>query len=120
MKNIDDILVRYLAVWNDPDPVRRQAEIEELWTDDAVYNNAASEYRGHRQIAEGIGRSHDAWVGTGHTFVPAGKADTHHLRARFVWHMYDSQKAEPVSIGTNFMVFSDDLRIAGDFQFIDK
>jgi hypothetical protein len=120
MTNTEELLIRYLAVWNDTDPAHRRAEIDRLWSAKAVYANALSEYRGHEQIAHGITRSHDAWVGTGHKFVSAGIAATHHNTARFVWHMFGPDGGDSVSIGTNFITFSEDGLIAGDYQFLDK
>ena len=120
MTDIEELLSHYLAVWNDIDPARRSAEIERLWAADATYANAQSEYHGHEQIARGITRSHDAWVGTGHKFVPAGTAATHHNTARFVWNMIGPDGGDPISTGTNFMTFSASGLITGDYQYLDK
>jgi len=121
MTDINSALDRYIAVWNETDPARRRAEIESLWITDAIYANGASEYRGHDEIAAGVTRSHDAWVGTGHRFEAAGIADSHHNTGRFVWHMYGPDgSAEPVSIGTNFIRLNDDGEIVSDVQFIDR
>jgi hypothetical protein len=120
MTDIEELLNLYLAVWNDTDPARRRAEIDRLWAADAIYANALSEYQGHEQIAHGITRSHDAWVGTGHRFVSAGIAATHHNTARFVWHIFGPDGGGPVSMGTNFITFSEDGLITGDYQYLDK
>jgi SnoaL-like domain len=111
---------KYITVWNETSPEQRRALVGDLWTDDAVYANSFSEFRGHEEIATGITRSHDKWVGSGHTFASAGPPDSHHNVVRFVWHMYGSDSVTPVSIGTNFMMFNDDGRIVSDFQYIDQ
>jgi hypothetical protein len=117
--DIDGILERYVAVWNNPDPVRRRAEIDALWAEDAYFANARFEYRGHDEIAVGIGRSHDAWVGTGHVFRAAGSAADHHGAAKLVWHMFGPDGGAPVSTGTNFIRFTAGGQIASDHQFVD-
>lgn len=120
MFDIDRLLERYVAVWNNPDPDARRAEIDALWADDARYANALSEYHGRDEIATAVTSSHDKWVGTGHVFRSAGATDSHHDTARFVWHMYGPAGADPVSTGTHFIRFTDDGRIVFDCQFIDK
>lgn len=112
-------LERYVAVWNEPDPAARRREVEALWRPDAVFANASAEYRGHDEIAVGIARSHDRWVGTGHAFRAAGRTDAHHGVVRFAWHMLGPEGDEPVTSGTNFIVFDADERIASDHQFLD-
>jgi hypothetical protein len=117
--DIERILERYIAVWNNPDPDARRAEIDALWADDAHFANALNEYHGHDEIAVGVGRSHDKWVGTGHVFRSAGTTASHHGAAKFVWHMFGPDGGAPVAVGTNFIGFTADGRIAFDYQFID-
>ena len=37
MLDIDELARRYLATWNERDPVRRRAFVDDLWTEDARY-----------------------------------------------------------------------------------
>ena len=37
MSDIDELARRYLASWNERDPARRRALVDELWTEDARY-----------------------------------------------------------------------------------
>jgi hypothetical protein len=120
LTGIEATLDRYVSVWNEPHVERRRALIAELWAPDAVYANAATAYRGHEEIAVGVSRSHDRWVGSGHRFAAAGVAGAHHDVARFVWHMFGPGGGEPVSVGTNFITFDDAGRIVADMQFIDR
>jgi hypothetical protein len=117
--DIDQILERYTVVWNNPDPEARRAEIGALWTDDAYFANAMFEYRGHDEIAIGVGRSHDKWVGTGHVFRSGGPPASHHGTVRFMWQMLGPD-GELVSTGTNFIGLTADGRIASDHQFVDS
>jgi hypothetical protein len=114
---LDRLLERYIAVWNNPDPAARRAEIEALWAEDAYFANALYEYRGHDEIAVGVGRSHDKWVGTGHVFRSAGTTASHHGVAKFVWNMFGPDGDEPVAVGTNFIRVADG-RIVFDYQFV--
>lgn len=120
MDDLTAFIDRYVAVWNEPDLVVRGREVEDLWCDDAVYTNAAAEHRGHDAIVAGITASHDRGVGTGHTFRPGGRTDSHHHVVRFVWRMFaPGEDDEPISAGTNFIVLDEHGRIAADHQFVD-
>ena len=119
-RSIDFSLERYLAIYNEVDPAQRRADIETLWTPDAILANAVTIYRGHDEIEAGISRSHDRWVGSGHEFRPSGIVSVQHSTVRFVWTMHLDGDPEPVSVGTNFMTLTVDGRRAADHQFIDR
>jgi hypothetical protein len=120
LTTIEAALDRYVSVWYVPDPERRLVLIAELWAPDATYANASASYRGHEEIAVGVARSHDRWVGSGHRFAAAGVAGAHHDVARFVWHMFGPEGGDPVSVGTNVITFDGLGRIRSDMQFIDR
>src|SRR5262249_56209048 len=37
MDDVNDLVERYVAVWNESDPTRRRSLIADLWTEDAVH-----------------------------------------------------------------------------------
>ena len=37
MSNANEVVVRYLAAWNEPEPRRRRELVAKAWTDDGTY-----------------------------------------------------------------------------------
>jgi hypothetical protein len=52
-------------------------------------------------------------------FTLGGPADAHHNQARFTWHLGPAG-GEPVVIGFDVVVLSEDGRIASVHGFLDK
>src|SRR5215208_691261 len=50
MSNANEVVVRYLAAWNEPEPKRRRALVAKAWADDGTYVDAAREGRGHDSL----------------------------------------------------------------------
>src|SRR5262245_62488113 len=81
MNDIKDLVERYVAVWNEPDPVRRRQAVRELWSEDAVHllqptqvvrEAAASldvravfQVRGHAELEKRVDRAYDTFVAEG-------------------------------------------------------
>jgi hypothetical protein len=85
MTDIEQIVDRYVAVWNETDPSRRYALIVTTWTEDGRYLDPLMAGEGH----EGI----DAMVQgvqtqfPGFQFRRTGAVDAHHDRVRFAWEL---------------------------------
>ena len=60
-----DIVDRYVAVWNEPDPAARYAAIAGLWAPDATEFLDSKRFRGHDELAGRVARAHEAFVATG-------------------------------------------------------
>ena len=43
MSNANEVVVRYLAAWNEPEPRRRRDLVAKAWADDGSYVDAARE-----------------------------------------------------------------------------
>ncbi|MEU8344346.1 hypothetical protein AB0C74_21820 [Spirillospora sp. NPDC048832] len=139
MADIDprDLTDRYTAVWGEPDPERRRAAIQELWSADAVHVLQAPQEM--RQAAEGLGfarlaleaRGHDAlelrvtrayeeFVAPG-TFVfrSRGDADRLHDVVKFHWEMVPCAGGDVAGAGLEILILGADGRIVRDYQFIE-
>jgi hypothetical protein len=128
---------RYVAVWNEPDPTRRRAAVERLWTEDASHTlqppqeirTAAGalgvavdlEARGHDALEERVTKSHDEFVGRGgFVFRPAGDADRLRDVVKFRWEMVPRDGGDVAGQGLQVLVLDANGRIRLDYQFIES
>jgi hypothetical protein len=74
-----DIVDRYVAVWNEPDPAARDAAIAGLWAPDATEFLDSKSFYGHDELAGRVARAHEAFVATGkYAVTSAGDLARHH------------------------------------------
>jgi hypothetical protein len=50
MSNVNELVVGYLAAWNERDAAQRRALIGKVWTEDATYVDAHRRGVGHDEI----------------------------------------------------------------------
>ncbi|MEV5576707.1 hypothetical protein AB0L06_42345 [Spirillospora sp. NPDC052269] len=63
-----DLVTRYVAVWNEPDPARRREAVASLWAEDAVERVEEAEWRGLAELENRVAEAHEALVaGAGYT-----------------------------------------------------
>jgi hypothetical protein len=98
---------RYFEMWNETDPVRRRAAIEEIWTPVATYLDpmfAAEGYDGLDAMVAGV---HERFPG--YRFRLTEPADAHHNRVRWGWE-FGEPDAAPMAAGVDFAVLAADGR----------
>lgn len=118
MSDLNDVVERYLATWNETDGTARRAAITELWTEDGVYVDPLASVAGHDGIDQLLAGVQGQFAGL--TFVLGSEIDTHHNIARFRWHLVPAPGAEPIAIGFDVAVVADDGRLTGVYGFIDR
>jgi hypothetical protein len=117
MADFQNLVERYIEGFNETDPARRSALIEQLYTQDAQYTDPQAELTGRDQI--------DAFIGQVQSLFPAylftiGSAiDAHHTQARFAWNATAPGETEPAYVGFDVVV-AEDGRIDRVYGFIDK
>ncbi len=75
MTEADDIVARYVDMWNEPDPERRRQRIAEVWATDGEHHVATLSAVGHPQLAARVNSAHQKWVVEhGYVFRSAGDA----------------------------------------------
>src|SRR4029450_11781101 len=83
MSNANEVVVRYLAAWNEPEPKRRRELVAKAWTDGGTYVDAARDGNGHDSL--------DAMIATAQGHFPgyrlrlASGIEAHHDYLRFSW-----------------------------------
>lgn len=73
-----DIVGRYVAVWNEPDPAARDAAIAGLWAPDGTEFVDSKHYQGHDELAGRVAGPYEAFVASGkYTVTSAGDVSRH-------------------------------------------
>ncbi|MGN6226057.1 MAG: nuclear transport factor 2 family protein [Dyella sp.] len=111
------LIENYLKGWNEIDPLRRRALIEDVYAEHATYVDPMIEARGWEAIDATIAAVQNMFPG--HVFRLAGEVDAHHDIARFHWHLAEPGADEPLVIGFDVAVL-DNGRIRQVRGFLDK
>ena len=114
---MQEIVEKYLAAWNETDPAKRRALVDEVWAADGSYTDPLADVRGRAEIDGLIGAVQQQFPGF--VFTLGGTVDAHHDQARFTWHLGPADAAEPVVIGFDVAVLDGD-QIGRIYGFLDK
>jgi hypothetical protein len=133
----NEIVERYVGLWNEPDAERRRAAIRALWTDDCAHilqaprdirDRAASvgfytptlEARGHEALEARVARAYEEFVAPGrYMFRSAGGAARVGDAVKFRWEMATADGGAPAGAGLEFLLLDARGRILTDYQFIE-
>lgn len=118
MADLTALVERYLETWNETDAERRAKAIGDLFTADARYIDPLAAVAGHDGIGAVIQGAQEQFAGL--TFELLGDVEAHHNIARFRWGLVTESGAEPVAIGFDVAVTTEDGRIEGVYGFLDK
>ena len=114
---MNDVVMRYLACWNETDPAARRKLIGDTWAADASYIDPLAEAHGQEAIDATIGVVQQQFPGL--VFSLAGPVDAHHQQARFSWGL-GPEGAEPLVLGFDVAVTDEDSKIVTVLGFLDK
>ena len=117
MDQFTDVVDRYFAVWNEPDPVRRQVLIAQTWTQNASYRDPLMHGEGHAGIDVMVQRVQEQFAG--YQFRQTGAIDRHHDRLRFSWELAP-EDGPAVAAGTDFAIVATDGRLQSVTGFLDN
>src|SRR4051812_34273607 len=88
---VDEFIDQYVALWHEPDPARRRAAVEQVWTSDADHLTQNLEAHGTDEITERVAKAYERFVSGGdYSFRPRGDAQSHHDTITFHWEMVDT------------------------------
>jgi hypothetical protein len=116
MSDINDVVSRYIDVWNTDDPTARRARIDRLWTEDASYIDPLVVAEGRAAIDAAVGAARAGFPGL--TFRLAGPVDAHHDVARFTWELGPAG-GEALVVGFDVAVLRDG-HLRAVYGFLDK
>ncbi|MFJ6213366.1 nuclear transport factor 2 family protein [Streptomyces sp. NPDC092296] len=118
MSDLKDLVTRYLAVWNEPDPTRREQAISELWAEDGTYTDPLADVAGRAGIAAVIAGAREQFPGF--SFRLAGEVDANHHIARFQWELVPDGGGEAPVVGFDVAVAAEDGRLRAVYGFLDR
>jgi SnoaL-like protein len=117
MTEINSLIDRYIAVWNEGEPQRRRALIAHTWTEDASYVDPLMTGAGLDGIDEMVAGAQRQFPG--HRFELDGSPDAHHDRVRFTWRLKPSAGGDTVAIGVDFAIVAEDGRLRSVTGFLE-
>jgi hypothetical protein len=117
MSNINEIVLRYLAVWNERDAQRRRALVAKTWTEDGSYIDRARDGVGHDRIDRMIATAQEHFPG--YRLNLASGIEAHHDYVRFSWVAGGTAEAPLYLKGTDFAVIAGDGRLKSVIGFTD-
>jgi hypothetical protein len=116
-----DIVDRYIAVWNEPDPAARHAAVVSLWAPDGTeFLDGGTQFRGHDDLCARVARAHEAFVASGKYAVTAdGDVARHHDIITFTAQLTAPGGAVDWAARV-FLVVSGDGLIREDYHLVVK
>ncbi|MEU4236445.1 nuclear transport factor 2 family protein [Actinoplanes sp. NPDC026619] len=117
MSDFDTVVDRYLATWNETDPARRRAAIDDLCADDVRYVDPMAAVDGRAALDGLIGAVQQQFPGL--VFSAAGPVDAHHEQARFTWNL-GAPGEEPLVVGFDVAELDAGGRIQRVLGFLDR
>jgi SnoaL-like domain len=118
MTDVNPVIDRYIAIWNETDPARRRDLIARTWTEDASYVDPLVVAEGRDAIDSTVAAAQEQFPGF--AFRLAGLVDAHHNLARFTWELAPAADGEALVVGFDVAVLADDGRLREVHGFLDK
>jgi hypothetical protein len=117
MSNVNELVVTYLAAWNETDPKKRREWIAKTWTETGTYLDAHRSAAGVDALDAMIAAAQGMFPGYRLRLVSGVEAHNGHLR--FSWAAGGSPEAPLYLGGTDFAVVANDGRLASVTGFTD-
>ena len=118
MTETNEVVRRYVEIWNQPDGALRAKAAAELLTADCRFVDPIADVSGPDGLAAVIGGVHEQFPG--HRIRPVGEVDAHHDVLRFTWELAPDAGGESPVIGTDVLALTGDGLVAGISGFFDK
>ena len=117
MTEISQLIMNYVAVWNEPDTGERRRRIRSVWAPEGTTCYRLLDARGYDAIEARVTGSWDKWLREGkHLFRPKTMV-SHHDAVKFEFVMVTVPDGEVAANGLCFLLLNSDGRIKHDYQF---
>jgi hypothetical protein len=117
VSDIQDMVERYIAVWNETDPAARKRGIAEVFAEGGRYTDPLADVTGRDALDEVVGAVRAQFPGLVFTLGPV---DAHHGIARFTWGLGPADGGEPLVVGFDVAATGPDGLIHSVLGFLDK
>nr|WP_280672082.1 nuclear transport factor 2 family protein [Kitasatospora sp. MAP12-44] len=118
MSDLNDVVARYLDIWNEADAGKRTAAIADLFAQGATYTDPLAAVEGLEGIAAVITGAREQFQGF--AFNQYGTVDAHHNIVRFGWELVPAAGGENIVIGFDVAAVDDSGKIKSVSGFLDK
>lgn len=112
-----DLVDRWVAMWNEGDPVARRKLIDDLWAEDGAYYNRLFVCAGRDMVEAAVSTAHEEYFAKGCSFRSRNDAYGHHNGVKFGWVLVTTATGQVDTFGEEFVILDDAGRIAADYQF---
>jgi hypothetical protein len=112
---ITTVVDTYIACWNETDPERRRALVDETFADDARYLDPLMAGEGQDGIDAMIGAAQAQYPG--HRFELSDGPDAHNDVVRFTWTLHGADG--PLARGIDFGTLDGDGRLLNVTGFLE-
>jgi hypothetical protein len=117
MNNANQLVVSYLAAWNEQDAPKRAELIAATWSDGGCYIDAHHHGEGHAGIDKMIADAQRQFAGYRLRLI--SKIEAHNGHIRFSWAAGGTEQAPLYLAGTDFAVVAADGRFQSVTGFVD-
>lgn len=117
MSTVNELVVSYLAAWNERDPQRRRELVAKTWAENGIYVDAHRRGDGVAGIDTMIGTTQNQFPG--YTFHLTSGIETQNGYARFSWVAGGLPEAPLYFGGTDFAIVGTDGRFETVAGFVD-
>jgi hypothetical protein len=115
----EELVRRYVAVWNEPSPDARREAVAALWADGGVEFVEGARFRGQAELRERVEHAYDAFVGSGkYAVTSADDVVSHGDIITFTVRL--TAEGEVAWAARVFLVVGDDGLIREDYQLTVK
>jgi len=113
---VEALVDRYVAFWNETDAGTRLRRLPELWTPDTAFTTETVARHGHAGIEAEWQAAYDVCGAKGFVFRSAGLTDGHHDMIRMSWEMAPAGGGDVAATGFALLLLGEDGRIRADYQ----
>ena len=105
---LERLIDTYCAAWSEPDPVRRQRTLDEIWAENATYTDPRAQLTGSKALCAHIGNVLAGRPGA--RIIRTSVLDRHHGLVRFAWRVVQAD-GTLLPEGLDIAEISDELKL---------
>lgn len=124
MSDVEALVRKYVAVWEETDPERRRAAIADLWAEDGVEFVEGARFRGFAELEERVAGAYKAFVETGdYNVTSADDVSVHQDIVTFTIQLVARRGDDAGQVGWAarvFILLGDGDRIKEDYHLTVK
>jgi len=112
----NELVERYVAIWNEPNPDVRYNRIAGVWAANGAYLDEIAGRNGHSAIAAEAARVYNALAATDRIFTLANHAQAHHNVASLRWHMRARHCGAVKAEGSDLLILDKSGRVGFGYR----